>query len=65
MGNAFLVGELARMLGVEPRRISVYLYNKGVDEKRAPIVAGRRLIPRGLASEIKRHFAQQEVLNAK
>ena len=42
------VGDVARQLGVAPKRITELFYTRCVNPERAPIVAGRRLIPRSL-----------------
>ncbi len=39
------VGEVARMLGVRPSRITALFYERRLREDRCPIVGGRRIIP--------------------
>lgn len=39
------VGDVARRLGVSPRRITDLYYSGRVRSDRCPVIAGRRLIP--------------------
>ena len=48
------VSEAARPWGIPPRLISDLFYSRRLDDKRCPIVAGRRLIPRSYLPEIER-----------
>lgn len=43
--NCFTVSDLGRRLGVPPRVISDLFYARRLDDRRCPIVGGRRLIP--------------------
>ena len=42
------VGQVADYLGVKPQLITELFYRHQIDPKRAPVVAGRRLIPKEL-----------------
>ena len=46
------VGEVADRLGVAPRLVTELFYTRRINPKRAPVVAGRRLIPVELVSVI-------------
>ena len=46
------VGQVADYLGVRPQQITELFYRRQVNPKRAPVVAGRRLIPVELVSVI-------------
>ena len=46
------VGDVADRLGVAPRQVTELFYTRRVNPKRAPVVAGRRLIPVELVSVI-------------
>jgi hypothetical protein len=41
----FTVSEIARQFGVPPRTISDLFYARRLDDRRCPIVGGRRMIP--------------------
>jgi hypothetical protein len=45
MTDHLTVSEAARRWGVPPRVISDYFYARRLDDRRCPIVGGRRLIP--------------------
>jgi hypothetical protein len=47
------VGEVARRIGANPKRISDLFYLRKLDDKRCPIVAGRRLIPESYVRAIR------------
>ena len=51
-GSFLSVGEAAEAIQVAPRAISNALYDRKLDVRRCPIVAGRRLIPRDYLAEI-------------
>jgi hypothetical protein len=40
-----IVSEVARQIGARPKDISDLFYQRKLDDKRCPIVGGRRLIP--------------------
>ena len=46
------VGDVADRLGVEPRRVTELFYTRQIHPDRAPVVAGRRLIPAELVPVI-------------
>jgi hypothetical protein len=47
------VSEAARIIGVQPRRISDLLYARRLPDCDYPVVGGRRLIPRDKIEEIR------------
>ena len=46
------VGEVAKVLGVRPSRITQLFYEGRVRDDRCPVVAGRRLIPDDMVTVI-------------
>jgi hypothetical protein len=50
----FTVSEVARQKGVAPRVISDLFYARRLDDRRCPIVGGRRLIPADYLTDIER-----------
>ena len=56
------VSDVARRLGVEPRRISDLFYARQLCDIRSPIVAGRRLIRESYIPEIEAVLRQQGYL---
>ncbi len=55
------VGDVADRLGVAPRQVSELFYTRRVSPKRAPVVAGRRLIPVELVSVIAMELRRKGV----
>jgi hypothetical protein len=53
VGDHFIVSQVARRCGVPPRVISDLFYARRLDDRRCPIVAGRRLIPSDYLPEIE------------
>lgn len=47
------VSEAARLLGVKPKDITNLFYNRRIRDDLAPIVGGRRLIPKKLLTVIE------------
>jgi hypothetical protein len=63
----YIVSEVARKLGVNPREISDAFYQRLLDDARCPIAGGRRMIPADYIPEIKRVLktrARLETANA-
>lgn len=58
LDDVLAVGQVADHLGVRPQQIAELFYRHRVNPKRAPVVAGRRLIPKELvpiiAMELRR-----------
>lgn len=52
LNHVLSVGDVADQLGVAPRRVTELFYTRRINPKRAPILAGRRLIPLELVSVI-------------
>jgi hypothetical protein len=51
--RAFLtVGEVAELIGVNPRTISQAFYDRKLDVERCEIAGGRRLVPQTYVAEI-------------
>jgi hypothetical protein len=48
-----IVSEVARQIGARPKDISDLFYQRKLDDKRCPIVGGRRLIPEDYLPVIK------------
>ncbi len=59
------VGDVARILGLRPSRITQLFYERKIPDENAPIVCGRRLIPPALVPEIKRQATLKGWLNDK
>lgn len=53
MEQVFTVGEIARLLGVLPRKVSDVFYQGKVPSDRTQIAGGRRLIPISLLPAIR------------
>ncbi len=53
MADHLLVSDAARLLGVAPRVISDLFYARRLDDRRCPIVGGRRLIPPDYLGEVE------------
>lgn len=53
MIDAITVSEAARLLGAKPRDISDLFYSRELSDDLAPIVGGRRLIPRKILPTIR------------
>ncbi len=53
MSQQVTVSEVARELSVEPRAISDLFYKRVLSDSVAPVVGGRRLIPRTYIREIR------------
>jgi hypothetical protein len=47
------VSDVARRLGVTPRRISDLFYRRVLDDDACPIIAGRRLIPENYLGAVR------------
>lgn len=47
------VSEVARRLGARPKDISDLFYQRRLDDRRCPIVAGRRLIPEDYVPQVE------------
>ena len=54
MAGIISVSDLARRLGVPPRRISDLFYQRVLRDEICPIVGGRRLIPETYVEEVGR-----------
>jgi hypothetical protein len=54
MPKQLTVSDVARSLGVAPRAISDLFYARRLDDRRCPILGGRRLIPAEYVNEIRR-----------
>jgi hypothetical protein len=52
MGFSF-VSEVARRYGVRPRDISDLFYGRVLDDRKCPVVAGRRCIPEDYLSDVE------------
>jgi hypothetical protein len=52
MPDCLTVSDLARSLGIPPRAISDLFYARRLDDRRCPIIGGRRLIPADYVAEI-------------
>ena len=52
MPNFLSVSDVARRLGIAPKVISDAFYARRLDEARAPLVAGRRVIPEDYVDEV-------------
>jgi hypothetical protein len=50
----YIVSEVARRYSVPPRVISDLFYSRRLDDRRCPIVGGRRLIPEDYLPEVVR-----------
>jgi hypothetical protein len=48
------VSQVARQLGIPPRLISDLFYLRKLDDRKCPIVAGRRLIPVSYITEVQK-----------
>jgi hypothetical protein len=51
--RSFVVSDVARLLGCNPKDISDLFYQRKLDVDRCPIVGGRRLVPEDYLPEIK------------
>lgn len=51
--RVYTVGELARLLGVPPWRISNLLYQQRVRPDLSYVVAGRRIVPHAMLPDIR------------
>jgi len=49
----FSVSEVARLIGARPRDITLAFYARRLDDKRCPVVGGRRVIPADYLPEIE------------
>ena len=58
------VSDAARELGVKPKHISDLLYQRELRDDLCPIVAGRRLIPRGYLPEILKALIKRGMVQA-
>lgn len=62
-----IVSEVARRIGARPKDISDLFYLRRLDDKKCPVVGGRRLIPVDYIPEIEktlRQFGRLEVSSA-
>lgn len=53
MDGYHLVSEIARRFNVPPRAISDLFYARRLDDRRCPIIGGRRLIPTDYLPEVE------------
>jgi hypothetical protein len=51
--NHFTVSDVGRRFGVAPRVISDLFYARKLDDRRCPIIGGRRLIPAEYLSTVE------------
>ena len=58
------VSDAARELGAKPKHISDLLYQRELRDDLCPIVAGRRLIPRGYLPEILKALIKRGMVQA-
>ncbi len=56
------VSDAARELGAKPKHISDLLYQRELRDDLCPIIAGRRLIPRGYLPEILKALIKRRMV---
>ena len=54
MEKVYSISELARKLGIAPRKISDLFYFRKLDEAQCPMVGMRRIIPESYVATVKR-----------
>jgi hypothetical protein len=58
------VSEVARRLGARPRHIADLFYQRRPDDKRCPVIGGRRIVPVDYLGEIEAVLREQGRLEA-
>lgn len=55
----FSISEVARQLGAKPRDITLAFYARRLDDRRCPVIGGRRVIPADYVPEIEATLRSQ------